>query len=140
VNRNKRKQDYTVNIGEYCPPNIVTVYYKSRLVPCEFYEIKISNFMNTSSTNGILLHVTKSKTVSFQNNFYIRAANVWNTLPGFIRHTTTSLTTLKCNLMKYYVKLTQQIYDPEDPRTFKSVCIKCHTTRRLMNLLTRTCC
>ena len=95
---------------------------------------------NTSSTNGILLHVTKSKTVSFQNSFYIRAANVWNTLPGFIRNTTTSLTTFKCYLMKYYVELTQQIYDPEDPRTFKSVCIKCHTSRPLMNLSTRTCC
>jgi hypothetical protein len=82
---------------------------------------------NNSSTNGIVLHVTKSKTVSFQNSFYIRAANVWNTLPSFIRNTTTSLTTFKCNLMKYYVELTQQIYDPEDPRTFKYVCIKCHT-------------
>ena len=76
---------------------------------------------NTSSTNGILLHATKSKTIYFQNSFYIRAANVWNTLPGFIRNTTTSLTTFKCNLMKYYVELTQQIYDPEDPRTFKFV-------------------
>ena len=55
---------------------------------------------NTSSTNGILLHVTKSKTVSFQNSFYIRAANVWNTLPGFIRNTTTSLTTFKCYVLR----------------------------------------
>jgi hypothetical protein len=80
---------------------------------------------NTSSTIDILLHVTKSKTVSFQNSFYIRgrAANVWKTLPCFIRNTTTSLTTFKFNLMKYYVELTHQIYDPEDPRTFKSVCI-----------------
>ena len=37
--------------------------------------------------------------------------------------------------MKYYVELTQQIYDPEDPRTFKSVCIKCHTTRSPTNEL-----
>jgi hypothetical protein len=25
--------------------------------------------------------ISKSKMVSFQNSFYIRAANVWNTLP-----------------------------------------------------------
>jgi hypothetical protein len=48
-------------------------------------------------------------------------ANAWNTLPGFIRNTTTSLTTFKFSLMKYYVELTQQIYDPEDPRTFLSL-------------------
>jgi hypothetical protein len=39
--------------------------------------------------------------------------------------------------MKYYVELTQQIYNPEDPRTFMSACIKCHTTRPLINLSTQ---
>jgi hypothetical protein len=40
---------------------------------------------NTNATNGILLEVAKCKTVSYQNSFYFRVANVWNTLPYSIR-------------------------------------------------------
>ena len=46
---------------------------------------------NASSTNGVLLNVTKSRTVSFQNSFYIRAANVWNILPCCIRDTSSQI-------------------------------------------------
>ena len=34
-------------------------------------------------------------------------------------------------LMQHYKDLTKEIYNPEDPRTSKSVCVKCHTTRPL---------
>ena len=32
----------------------------------------------SSSTSGLLLQITKSKTVTFQNSFYIRACRTWN--------------------------------------------------------------
>ena len=40
-----------------------------------------------TSTQGVLLDVPKCKTAAFQNSYYIRAANVWNTLPCCIRDT-----------------------------------------------------
>jgi hypothetical protein len=40
---------------------------------------------NTNATNGILLEVAMCKTVSYQNSFYVRVANVWNTFPYSIR-------------------------------------------------------
>ena len=43
-------------------------------------------------------------------------------------------------LMQHYKDLTKEIYNPEDPRTFKSVCVKCHTTCPLTNLSNRACC
>jgi hypothetical protein len=84
---------------------------------------------NTNATNGILLEVAKCKTVSYQNSFYVRVANVWNTLPYSIREANKTLAFFKFCLMKHYNNLTKEIYNPEDPRTFKSVCVKCHTTR-----------
>ena len=33
-----------------------------------------------------------------------------------------------------YNDLKEEIYDPDDPRTFKSVCMKCHAPRPLTNL------
>ncbi|CAB3995444.1 Hypothetical predicted protein [Paramuricea clavata] len=79
---------------------------------------------NTNATNGILLEVAKYKTVSYQNSFYVRVANVWNTLPYLIREANKTVVFFKFCLMKHYNNLTKEIYNPEDPRTFKSVCVK----------------
>jgi hypothetical protein len=50
---------------------------------------------STNSTNGILLEVAKCKTVSYQNSFYVRVANVWNTLPCLIRETNKTVVSFK---------------------------------------------
>ena len=42
-------------------------------------------------------------------------------------------------LFKYYILALENIYDVEDPRTWKSVCIKCNSARSLMNS-PLTCC
>ena len=85
-----------------------------------------------TSTQGVLLDVPKCKTAAFQNSYYIRAANVWNTLPCCIRDTNKTLVSFKVSLKRHYKDLTSVVYNPEDPRTFKSVCVKCHTTTDLI--------
>ena len=95
---------------------------------------------SSNTNNGILLNVAKSRTVSYQTSFYIRSAKVWNSLPFSIRDTTKSLASFKHALLKYYNNLKEEIYDPDDPRTFKSVCVKCHASRPLTNLSKRLCC
>ena len=95
---------------------------------------------SSNTSNGILLNVAKCRTVSYQS-FYIRSAKVWNNLPFSIRDTTKSLASFKhALLLKYYNNLKEEIYDPDDPRTFKSVCVKCHACRPLTNLSKRLCC
>ena len=93
-----------------------------------------------TTDNGILLNVPKSKTVSFQNSFYVRAPSVWNILPDILRDTTRSIASFKSLLFRYYFNLLELVYNPDNPRTFKSVCVKCHSTRPIQNLSFRSCC
>ena len=51
-----------------------------------------------------------------------------------IRDTSRSLAYFKNSLFDYYLNLLEQIYNPDNPRTFKSVCVKCHSTRSLDSL------
>ena len=39
-----------------------------------------------------------------------------------------------------YNKLLDDIFDPDDSRTYKTVCIKCHSTRSLLTLSASSCC
>ena len=104
--------------------------------------IRVSNLRtrNSNSDNGILLNVPKSKTVSFQNSFYVRVPSVWNILPDILRDTTRSIASFKSLLFRYYFNLLEHIYNRGNPRTFKSVCVKCHSTRSIQNLSFRSCC
>ena len=103
--------------------------------------IKASVRQTRSNTNhGILLNVAKCRTVSYQTSFYIRCAKVWNNLPCCIRDITKSLASFKRALFMYYKDLTGTIYDPDDSRSFKTVCVKCHASRPLTNLSKRLCC
>ena len=91
-------------------------------------------------TNGILLEIPRSRTVAYKNSFYVQAPSVWNTLPKDLRDTTRSVSSFKTNLCQFYNKLLDDIFDPEDSRTYKTVCIKCHSTRSLLTLSTSSCC
>ena len=103
--------------------------------------IKASVRQTRSNTNnGILLNVAKCRTVSYQTSFYIRSAKVWNNLPCCIRDITKSLVSCKRALFMYYKDLTKTIYDPDDPNSFKSVCVKCHVSHPRTNLSKRLCC
>ena len=91
-------------------------------------------------TNGIFLEIPRSRTVAYRNSFYVRAPSVWSTLPKDLRETTRSVSSFKTNLCQFYNKLLDDIFDPDDSRTYKTVCIKCHSTRSLLTLSTSSCC
>ena len=94
----------------------------------------------TASSKSVLLDIPKAKTVTFQNSFYSRASRAFNTLPEHMRDNTQSINVFKTNLRKHYLNLTLTVYDPAVPQTFKSVCVKCHTSRPLTALLVKLCC
>ena len=96
----------------------------------------------TVSSKGTLLNTIRTNIVTYANSFYCRAPRIWNTLPAHLRHTGCSVAHFKKDLFNYYLHLTiaKSVYDVDTPQTFKSVCIKCHTSPPLNSLLDRMCC
>ena len=82
----------------------------------------------TASSKGTLLNTIRANTVTFENSFYCRAPRIWNSLPAHLRNTDCSVVDFKKDLFNYYLYLTKSVYDVDTPQTFKSVCIKCHTS------------
>ena len=79
------------------------------------------------------------KTSTYQKSYIIRATRVWNTLPKDL--TINGMITLKefrKMLYNYYETALDKCYDVDDPRTWKSVCIKCNQARDLTR--PKTCC
>ena len=96
----------------------------------------------TVSSKGTELNTIRVNIFTFENSFYCRAPRIWNTLPAHLRNTGCSVEHFKKDLFNYYLHLTivKSVYDVDSPQTFKSVCIKCHTSPPLNNLLDRMCC
>ena len=104
-----------------------------------YISIKTSRRVTRSTSNGVLLHVPKCRTVTFQNSFYCRATRVWNILPVHLRNITIA-NQFKKELFNHYMQLTQQFYNVNFPQSFKSICIKCHSCRPICTLNDRMCC
>ena len=95
---------------------------------------------STNRDNGLMLNVIKCKTVTLQNSFYIRAPRIWNTLLSSLRETNRSISSFRKALRNHYLNLTKDIFNPDDPRSFKSICVKCHQCRPLSSIKDSSCC
>lgn len=73
--------------------------------------------------NVILLKIPFAKTVCFQSSFFIRASRIRNCLKTDLRSKFISLATFKRGLLKYYKNAMISVYDVDDPRTWKTVCM-----------------
>ena len=104
--------------------------------------ISVLNSRCTVSSKDTLLNTIRANTVTFENSFYCRAPRIWNTLPAHLRNTGCPVARFNKDLFNYYLHLSiaKSVYDVDTPQTFKSVCIKCHTSRPLNSLLDRMCC
>ena len=95
---------------------------------------------NTRSTSSdhITFRPPKCKTSTYQKSFFIRVTRSWNSLPASLRHQHTTLTQFKTLLLNYYMSALEKCYDEDDPRTWKTICLKCNCCRPLLSEL--TCC
>ena len=73
-----------------------------------------------------------AKTVTFQSSIFIRACKTWNILPNGLRHRNTGLYAFKSGLKLYYKNALLNVYNCDDPHTWKSVCVKCKGARPLV--------
>jgi hypothetical protein len=63
--------------------------------------------------------------------FFFKAIN--NSLPEHLRLDHLSLTLFKKSLLEYYHNALVSCYDVDDARTWKTVCLKCNTSRNLID-------
>ena len=94
---------------------------------------------SSSNTNVTLFVPRKCKTTTYQRSFFIRTVRIWNALAVDIGLSVTiSLSSFKAHLLSYYKQSLCKSYDPEDPRSFKSICTSCNKARNLTRII--DCC
>ena len=81
----------------------------------------------SSSNNSIKYVIRKCKTTTYQQSFFVRTCRIWNRLVDVLHFNTDSLSVFKSVLLKYYHQSLELNYDPDNPRTFKTICLKCNS-------------
>ena len=83
--------------------------------------------------------IKKCKTTTYQKSFLIRSSRIWNCLADEVDlSSSTGLASFKSVMFNYYKSALAVSYDCEDPRSFKSICLKCNSARPLSRPI--TCC
>ena len=93
---------------------------------------------SSADTSVMTFRPRQCKTSTYQRSFFIRTPRTYNTLPDALRKKDLSLTFFKSKLLQYYHDAVKNVYEINDPRTWKSVCLKCNAPRKLVEPL--TCC
>ena len=73
----------------------------------------------------------KCRTSTFQKSFFIRTTRIWNLLITRLDLHNVTFENFKSVLYGYYSRALAINYDPDTPRSFKSICLKCNTARFL---------
>ena len=73
----------------------------------------------------------KCRTSTFQKSFFIRTTRIWNLLITRLDLDNFTFENFKSVLYGYYSWALAINYDPDSPRSFKSICLKCNTARFL---------
>jgi hypothetical protein len=85
----------------------------------------------STDPNCLMFTTNKCKTTTYQKSFLTRSTRVWNILPKGLTDKNTTFNGFKSGLLKYYKSALRNVYDAEDPRTWKSICLSCNTSRNL---------
>ena len=89
---------------------------------------------------GTTFKEQRYRTSTYSRSYLIRSTRTWNALPKEItqNHNKSSLATFKNILKEYYYSALSLTFDPDDPRTWKTTCVKCNCVRSL--LVPPSCC
>ena len=110
-----------------------------RRVSTEFLVFPISTRVDiTVYQHGKCFIFFKCHTTTYQLSYIIRSIKIWNTLPKLITNKSNSLYTFKKYLLDYYFSALECNYNIDDPRSWKTICLKCNQTHDLTKPL--TCC
>ena len=73
----------------------------------------------------------KCRTCTFQKSFFIRTTRSWNLFITRLELDNVTSENFKSVLYGYYSRALAINYNPDSPRSFKSICLKCNTARFL---------
>ena len=99
---------------------------------------KISRITRSADANSQNFQTRKCKTSTYQQSYTIRTPRIWNVLPRSITNEFNSLTIFKKLLLQYYHTALVMNYNVDDPRSWKTICLKCNQARDLTKPI--TCC
>ena len=85
----------------------------------------------SADPNCLMFTTKKCKTTTYQKSFLTRSTRVWNILPKDLTDKNTTFNGFKSGLLKHYKSALRNVYNAEDPRTWKSICLSCNTSRNL---------
>ena len=90
-----------------------------------------------SSTSNVNKYIIKKcKTSTYQKSFLIRTSRIWNCLVDELDLSSSTLASFKSVIFNYCKSALAVSYDCEDPRSFKSICLKCNSARPLYRQIT----
>ena len=126
-----------MNIGGDLPPYLLDVmlFYKiTHLVDIDPSLRPIvrrsSRPTRSSADTRTKFVVLRCKTTTFQRAFMVRITRMWNHLVDELALSPdTSFSSFKTSMHKYYLSALNMCYDVDDPRTYKTVCVKCNSVR-----------
>ena len=139
------EQSYTSRLIEL---NLLPISYWHELLDMIFFFKSVTGIVNLNSSVVPKIHVTrvtrsynpdsphffsrKCKTTTFQRSFLNRTTRIWNTLSNDINLSVKlPLSQFKSLLYNYYLSALKSVYDPENPRSWKSICPYCNSSRSL---------
>ena len=113
------------NVGTHCSYlSLLDLVYIDTVQSIERLIIRLK------PNNGVSFRYAKCRTAAFQKSFMSRCTRVWNVLPKQLRVKNLSFVRFKSELYKYY-KSALNVYDAENSRTWKSICLSCNKSRSL---------
>ena len=112
------------------PTNLLPISYWHEVLEIVFFYKAVNNLVfivsealpatrqstrstRSSSSNAITYIPKRSRTVTYQHSYFIRACRTWNVLPVELRTSHISLASFKCSLFQYYNKALD-LYDVDD--------------------------
>ena len=104
----------------------------------EIKEDQRGSTRSETNENLIKFVIPFAKTVTFQTSYFIRACKTWNILSNNLRNRAIGMQTFKSGLKMYCRNALTSVYSCDDPRTWKSVCVKCKKARSLNGVI--SCC
>lgn len=101
---------------------------------CRVGKLNQRSTRSSDDSNRKYVLPCKGKTTTYQRSFLVRVTRTWNILANEIDLTMDNLNSFKHVINEYYFASLALTYDPEVPRTFKTICCKCNTPQALSAL------
>ena len=112
--------------------------YRCSVLPAELSSSEFfSGFHNCTQISDIFIPLSavqvpkRCRTTTYQKSFFIRSTRIWNLFTGRMDLANATLTSFKSLLYDYYSRAVRMNYNPDNPRSFKTICLKCNSIRFL---------